>query len=138
MKFDRPTTGCAEGDKEVYIDAVIARGKALHGDAGWDRFRRAALDGILAGIREDLADFRVEFDQWFSEKSLMDNGDVAEALNDLSPQDTPSKKKVRCGFVQLPLATTKTEYSSAITARPPTLPRMWPISATNSSADLIA
>ena len=43
-----------EGDKEVYIDAVIARGKALHGDAGWDRFRRAALDGILAGIREDL------------------------------------------------------------------------------------
>ena len=72
-----------EGDKEVYIDAVIARGKALHGDAGWDRFRRAALDGILAGIREDLADFRVEFDQWFSEKSLMDNGDVAEALNDL-------------------------------------------------------
>ena len=72
-----------EGDKEIYIDAVIARGKALHGDEGWDCFRRAALDGILAGIRDDLGDFRVHFDEWFSEKSLMDNGDVALALQDL-------------------------------------------------------
>ena len=72
-----------EGDKELYIDAVIARGKQLHGEEGWDVFRRAALDGILAGIRDDLADFSVEFDEWFSEKSLMDEGDVELALNDL-------------------------------------------------------
>ena len=73
-----------EGDKELYIDAVIARGKSLLGDDGWDRFRRAALDGILAGIRDDLADFRVTFDEWFSEKSLMDNGDVDAAMDDLT------------------------------------------------------
>ena len=72
-----------DGDKEQYIDAVIARGKSLHGAEGWDVFLRAALDGILAGIRDDLADFRVEFDQWFSEKSLMDNGDVELAMKDL-------------------------------------------------------
>lgn len=72
-----------EGDKERYIDALIAKGKALLGEDGWDVFRRAALDGILAGIRDDLADFRVTFDEWFSEKSLMDNGDVDAALNDL-------------------------------------------------------
>ena len=72
-----------EGDKEQYIDAIIGRGKTLLGEDGWDRFRRAALDGILAGIRDDLADFRVTFDEWFSEKSLMDNGDVDAALNDL-------------------------------------------------------
>lgn len=72
-----------EGDKEAYIDAVIARGKTLHGEDGWDVFRRAALDGILAGIRDDLGDFQVVFDEWFSEKSLMDQGDVDLAMQDL-------------------------------------------------------
>ena len=41
------------------------------------------MDGILAGIRDDLGDFQVVFDEWFSEKSLMDQGDVDLAMQDL-------------------------------------------------------
>ncbi|MDO9084488.1 MAG: arginine--tRNA ligase, partial [Humidesulfovibrio sp.] len=35
---------------------------------------RHAVDGILAGIKKDLADFRVGHDVWFSEKSLVEAG----------------------------------------------------------------
>ncbi len=43
----------------------------------------AAVDEILAGIQQDLADFRVGHDVWFSEKSLVDAGKVAETFADL-------------------------------------------------------
>jgi len=37
----------------------------------------------LAGIRQDLGEFGVEYQQWFSEKLLMDDGSIAEALKRL-------------------------------------------------------
>ncbi len=36
---------------------------------------------LTDGIRKDLAALNVEFDQWFSEKSLYENGDYAEAMS---------------------------------------------------------
>jgi arginyl-tRNA synthetase len=39
-----------------------------------------AADEILAGIKSDLADFGVQFDQWFSEQSLYDSGRVQAAI----------------------------------------------------------
>ena len=36
-----------------------------------------ALSGILADIREDLAEFGVRFDSWFSERSLTEDGSIA-------------------------------------------------------------
>ena len=41
---------------------------------------RFAADKILAGIRQDLKKFGVEFDRWFSEQSLYDSGRVDEIL----------------------------------------------------------
>ncbi len=43
-----------------------------------------AVDEILAGIKEDLRDFRVGHDVWFSEKSLVDAGRIAETFADLT------------------------------------------------------
>jgi arginyl-tRNA synthetase len=40
----------------------------------------AAVDEIMAGIKTDLADFRVGHEVWFSEKSLVDNGAVEETF----------------------------------------------------------
>jgi arginyl-tRNA synthetase len=60
------------GDKDIYIDAVIGRARTLIGNAAFERVLRLSLDGILADIREDLAEFRVTFDCWFSERSLGD------------------------------------------------------------------
>ncbi|MBI5518945.1 MAG: arginine--tRNA ligase [Desulfovibrio sp.] len=45
---------------------------------------REAVDEILAGIKQDLRDFRVGHDVWFSEKSLVDAGKIDAAFADLA------------------------------------------------------
>jgi arginyl-tRNA synthetase len=71
------------GDKDVYIDAVIARARLLIGDAAFRRVLDLALAGILSDIRQDLEEFGVSFDCWFSERSLSDSGSVDRALDAL-------------------------------------------------------
>ncbi len=44
---------------------------------------RYAAGLIIAGIREDLLDFGVSFDQWFSEQSLYDTGRVEACIANL-------------------------------------------------------
>jgi len=68
------------GDKDAYIDAVIARARRLIGDAAFARVLDLALSGILADIEEDLAEFGVTFDRWFSERSLSDSGAVDRSI----------------------------------------------------------
>ncbi|MGL5252852.1 MAG: arginine--tRNA ligase [Moraxella sp.] len=74
------------GDKEAHIDGLINNAKTqLTTPAGNDNymiFHQAALDSILADIQDDLADFNVRFDQWFSEKSIQDAIEPALALLD--------------------------------------------------------
>jgi len=43
-------------------------------------FRKYATDNILKGIQKDLAEFRVTFDNWFSEQSLFDDNSVEKAI----------------------------------------------------------
>ena len=71
------------GDKDIYIDAVIGRARTLIGNVAFERVLRLSLDGILADIREDLAEFRVTFDCWFSERSLGDSGAIDRAIETL-------------------------------------------------------
>ena len=68
------------GDKEAYIDAVIVRARRLLGDAAFRRVLDHALTAILGDIREDLAEFGVIFDSWFSERSLIDDGSIDRAV----------------------------------------------------------
>lgn len=44
-------------------------------------FREYAAEWVLNGIRKDLKEFRVEFDGWFSERSLYEDRSVDEALD---------------------------------------------------------
>ena len=46
-------------------------------------FLKFAKDNILDGIRKDLEDFGVLFDNWFSEKKLYDSGEVEDILRQL-------------------------------------------------------
>ena len=71
------------GDKDVYIDAVIVRARELLGAAGLRRVLDLALEVILDDIREDLAEFGVIFDEWFSERGLADSGAIDRALERL-------------------------------------------------------
>lgn len=68
------------GDKEAHIDGLITNAKALLGQ-GYAVFHDAALNSILTDIKDDLADFSVRYDAWFSEKSLQDA--IAPTLDEL-------------------------------------------------------
>ncbi len=68
------------GDKEKHIDGLIANSQ-LHLGSNYHVFHQAALKAILDDIKDDLADFGVTFDTWFSEASL--NEKIVEALNTL-------------------------------------------------------
>jgi arginyl-tRNA synthetase len=80
---DLPADEPQGGDKDVYIDALIARARRLLGDAAFRRVLDLALAGILSDIREDLREFGVTFDCWFSERSLSDSGSVDRAIDAL-------------------------------------------------------
>jgi arginyl-tRNA synthetase len=71
------------GDKEAHIDAWVALAKKALGADDYRLLFDAGLNSILDDIRDDLAEFGVEYQTWFSERSLVDAGAVTEALNRL-------------------------------------------------------
>jgi arginyl-tRNA synthetase len=71
------------GNGEVHIDALIQRARDLLGKKGYPIFFDAALNSILNDIKDDLADFGVRFDKWFSEQELEDSGAVEHAIERL-------------------------------------------------------
>lgn len=73
----------AGGDGEIHIDALIARARKLLAETGFAVFFKAALNSILGDIKEDLADFGVVYDLWFSEKALEESGAVQRAIDRL-------------------------------------------------------
>ena len=68
------------GDKEAYIDALIARCRELIGAAAFREVLDAALAAMLADIREDLGEFGVRFDHWTSERAFAESGAIDHAL----------------------------------------------------------
>ncbi len=71
------------GDKEKHIDALIERAKTLLGSEHYSSVFQAGLDEILADIKDDLAEFGVSYQHWFSERLLMDDGSIQQALQRL-------------------------------------------------------
>ena len=57
------------GDKEKHIDGLIFNAQHLLGE-GYRVFHQAALKAILDDIKDDLGEFGVTFNEWFSEASL--------------------------------------------------------------------
>ncbi len=62
--------GIITGDKEKHIDDLISNSKKLLGEINYQIFHQSALNTVLDDIRDDLKQFRVEYQNWFSEKSL--------------------------------------------------------------------
>lgn len=86
------------GDKELYIDAIIARAKNLLGDAGFAAIYKVALDSVLQDIQQDLSEFGVEFDNWFSEASLFKSGAIDKSLQALSDRECTYRHKEAVWF----------------------------------------
>jgi arginyl-tRNA synthetase len=79
---DEKTLAAIKGRQEAHADALIERARALLG-ADYALIQRAALDDQLAAIRATLDAFGVRFDQWSSEKALVESGFVARAIDRL-------------------------------------------------------
>ena len=77
--------------KETYIDALIARAETLLGDQ-FAVLRQFAKDAILDDIRDDLAEFGVKPDRFFSEQSLSDDGSIDAAIDTLQTNDVIYEK----------------------------------------------
>ncbi len=71
------------GDKEQHIDALIERCKSLLGDNRYRYVFELALNTILDDIRDDLEKFGVVYEQWYSERSLVESGAVNKAIDRL-------------------------------------------------------
>jgi len=70
----------AKQQRETHLDALIARAKELLG-SDWAYVHQHALSEQLADCRDDLDQFGVHFDVWFSEKALYDTGLVARCVD---------------------------------------------------------
>jgi len=70
-----------DGDKEEFIGALIDKAHELLGEKQFRRLRREALENITADIEDDLSGFGIEFNHWFSEQGLTDEGLIDDALD---------------------------------------------------------
>ncbi|KTD54323.1 arginine tRNA synthetase [Legionella sainthelensi] len=71
------------GDKEIYIDALVERMKMLLGMPIFSLFHQHALNTVLEDIQDDLAEFGVKYDNWFSEQSLFEDGSIQKGIQAL-------------------------------------------------------
>ncbi|MDR2091724.1 MAG: arginine--tRNA ligase [Azoarcus sp.] len=72
----------AKAQREQHLDALIANAKRLLGeDYQW--VHGFALNEQLGDARDDLREFGVRFDKWFSERGLFDTGLVEQAVERL-------------------------------------------------------
>ena len=78
-----PADEPAGGDKEAHVDALIARARSLLGPQRYERVFALARDMGVGDIRSDLKEFGVVYDEWFSERTLVDAGDVQRDVNRL-------------------------------------------------------
>ncbi len=72
----------AKNARELHLDALIARAKILLG-ADYEVVHHHALTQQLDDCREDLTQFGVTFDQWYSERSLFTSQRVDSAVREL-------------------------------------------------------
>ena len=88
---------CYQGDyiKEIARDLYAEMGRDISDADEAEAVpvcARFAAQVILAGIRADLLDFGVEYDQWFSEESLYTSGRVQRAIEDFKARDVIYEK----------------------------------------------
>lgn len=76
---DIPADEPQGGDKEEHIDALVERARQLLGAERYLEVFDLGLNAILDDIKDDLAQFGVLYQTWFSERSLKEDIDKAVA-----------------------------------------------------------
>ena len=98
-ELDQTTAGLPEGlfadlpeDGDAQLDLLIERARDVLGEDGFEQILQLALKHILDDIRDDLGEFKVRIDEWFSEKSLTSTGAVQKALDLLAKNNVTYEK----------------------------------------------
>ncbi len=78
-----PADEPAGGDKEKHIDGLIERAKQLLGAEAYRKVFDLGLNVILDDIRQDLEEFGVKYDEWYSERALVERGAADRAVERL-------------------------------------------------------
>ena len=73
----------SEATKDPHIDGLIENVKVALG-SDWKQPFDLALSSILSDIKTDLSEFKADFDEWFSENSLVNSGEIDQAIQMLS------------------------------------------------------
>jgi arginyl-tRNA synthetase len=78
-----PAPAASDEEVEAVVDASIEHCRRTLGEAEYRMLHAFGCQSILDGIKLDLADFGVEFDNWYSERSLVEQGLFDKALDAL-------------------------------------------------------
>ena len=81
--YDGVCADAPAGDREKHIDELIEKARHLLGEDDYRVVFDCALDVLVEVIRTDLHAFGVDFDRWFSERSLADEGLIDAAIRRL-------------------------------------------------------
>lgn len=79
---DLPPDEPEGGDRDAHIDALIRRAREMLGE-DYDALVRFSVARQLERIRRTLDAFGVRFDQWFSEREMLERGEIAVAIERL-------------------------------------------------------
>jgi len=79
-------------EDEEALDATIALFKDELSQEGFSVFFDLALNSILDDIRQDLSEFGVDYDTWFSERSLFNSSKIERAIEKLKASDDVYEK----------------------------------------------
>ena len=75
--------GVAGGDKDKHIDGLIENARRALGAQEFDSVMLFARDAMMADIRNDLDEFGVHYENWYSERELNITGAVERAIEAL-------------------------------------------------------
>ncbi len=88
-----------DGYQAAYVTELASQYRAEHGDLtdvgeeeAIERCARFGIGEVLKWIETDLKDFGIEFDTWYSEKSLYDRGMVDQELKKLADKGLSFEK----------------------------------------------
>ena len=88
-------------------EIVAEKGEAFLGQDGFDELGKLGLTRILEGTKQDLAALRVDFDEWFSEKTLYANGQFDKVMKLLRENGYIAEKEGATWFVSTALGEDK-------------------------------
>ena len=83
LMHDVPADAPDGGDKEAHVDALIVRARSMLGPKRYERVFALVRDLEVDDVRSDLEEFGVVYDEWFSERALVEGGDIERVVERL-------------------------------------------------------